>query len=231
MRKLRQFRPSAAMVVASIALFVAIGGISWAAATIGTKNIKNGAVTNKKLHKNAVTKKKIKNAQVTGKKLAPDVFASFVQGNGELVSRSFSAGQIGFLPTPQPLADIPGFGQVQFLFCGTAPNRQMRVRLLSADNSATFFFTAEVRAGGVPAGTGQQHNFDTDGGSLSGGGGTVLITPTFTPNGFTLGQEAKWDFQVWRGEGADTTGAHVVVSGIDGFDNQCHLNAQTIIQN
>ena len=39
------------MVVALIALFVAIGGVSWAAATIGTNDIENGAVTKKKLHK------------------------------------------------------------------------------------------------------------------------------------------------------------------------------------
>jgi hypothetical protein len=44
-----RFRPSPAMVVASVALFVAVGGISWAAATIGTNDIENGAVTKKKL--------------------------------------------------------------------------------------------------------------------------------------------------------------------------------------
>jgi hypothetical protein len=37
------------MVVASVALFVAVGGISWAATTIGTNDIENGAVTKKKL--------------------------------------------------------------------------------------------------------------------------------------------------------------------------------------
>jgi hypothetical protein len=43
MRNLMRFRPPA-MVVASIALFVAIGGIGYAAATIDTNDIKNGAV-------------------------------------------------------------------------------------------------------------------------------------------------------------------------------------------
>ena len=42
-----------------IALFVAIGGVSWAATKIGTSDIKNGAVTAKKLHKGAVTKTKL----------------------------------------------------------------------------------------------------------------------------------------------------------------------------
>jgi len=57
------------MLVALIALFVAIGGISWAATKIGTSDIKNSAVTAKKLHKNAVTTKKIKNNAVNGAKV------------------------------------------------------------------------------------------------------------------------------------------------------------------
>jgi hypothetical protein len=62
-------RPSPALVVSLIALFVSISGISWAAATIGTNDIKNGAVTKKKLHKNAVTSKKIKAGAVNGAKV------------------------------------------------------------------------------------------------------------------------------------------------------------------
>jgi len=66
--KLSGFRPSPALVVALIALFVSIGGIGYAASKIGTNDIKNGAVTAQKLHKNAVTTKKIKNQAVTGGK-------------------------------------------------------------------------------------------------------------------------------------------------------------------
>jgi hypothetical protein len=82
MGNLRRFRPSPAMVVASIALFVAIGGISWAAATIGTDDIKNGAVTKSKIHKKAVAKKKIKNNAVTTKKIADNAV------NGDKVDES-----------------------------------------------------------------------------------------------------------------------------------------------
>jgi hypothetical protein len=66
---LKRLRPSPALVISTIALFVAIGGISWAAATIGTNDIKNGAVTAKKLHKNAVTKKKIKDNAIDSAKI------------------------------------------------------------------------------------------------------------------------------------------------------------------
>ena len=69
MRNSRRFRPSPALVVASIALFVAIGGIGWAAATIGTSDIKQGAATKQKLHKKVVSTKKIAADAVTGNKI------------------------------------------------------------------------------------------------------------------------------------------------------------------
>jgi hypothetical protein len=78
------------MVVASIALFVAVGGISWAAATIGTNDIQNGAVTQRKLHKNAVTKQKIKRQAVTGAKLSGDqrTLWAAVRSNGTVADQS-----------------------------------------------------------------------------------------------------------------------------------------------
>jgi hypothetical protein len=69
MSKLRRLRPSPALVISLIALFVAMGGIGYAAATIGTSDIKNNAVTTKKLHNNAVATKKIRNNAVTGAKV------------------------------------------------------------------------------------------------------------------------------------------------------------------
>jgi hypothetical protein len=59
-------------VISTIALFVAIGGISWAAAKIGTSDIKNGAVTTKKLHNKAVASKKIKSNAVNSAKVKND---------------------------------------------------------------------------------------------------------------------------------------------------------------
>jgi hypothetical protein len=64
-------RPSPAIVVATTALFVALGGTSYAAFTlpknsVGTKQLKNGAVTNKKLANGAVTASKVKNGSLTG---------------------------------------------------------------------------------------------------------------------------------------------------------------------
>jgi hypothetical protein len=59
--RLRRLVPKPSVVLPLIAIFFAIGGIGYAASKIGTNDIKNGAVTKKKLHKNAVVSKKVKN--------------------------------------------------------------------------------------------------------------------------------------------------------------------------
>ena len=66
-----RLRPSPAMVVAFIALFVAIGGSSYAvtrlpAKSVGAKQIRTGAVRTVHIAQNAVTGAKIKNASITG---------------------------------------------------------------------------------------------------------------------------------------------------------------------
>src|SRR5919108_732852 len=88
--RLHRFRPSPAMVVALIALFVSLGGVGIAATKIGTKQIKNGAVTAKKLHKNAVTKKKIKNNAVIGSKIADGAVTTDKLGDQAVTSGKLS---------------------------------------------------------------------------------------------------------------------------------------------
>ena len=62
-------RPSPAMVVAVLALFVGLGGGAYAAKKIGTNDIKNSAVRSKKINDTAVNSNKIKNGAVTSKKI------------------------------------------------------------------------------------------------------------------------------------------------------------------
>jgi len=62
-------RPSPALVISVLALFVALGGSAYAATKIGTKDIKKNAITAAKIKKNAVTTAKIKNNGVTGAKI------------------------------------------------------------------------------------------------------------------------------------------------------------------
>lgn len=66
-----KIRISPASPIALVALFVALGGVSYAAVgTIGTNDLETGAVTKKKLHRNAVVPGKIRAAAVTREKLA-----------------------------------------------------------------------------------------------------------------------------------------------------------------
>jgi hypothetical protein len=75
-RILRDHRPSPALVVASIALLMALGGTGIAAVanvpnnSVGTSKIKNNAVTAPKIASNAVTSAKIAGNAVTNAKIA-----------------------------------------------------------------------------------------------------------------------------------------------------------------
>jgi len=71
MSRLARRRPSPALVIALVALFVALGGTGYAAFSlpknsVGTKQLKKNAVTGSKIKKNAVTGSKVKNDSLTG---------------------------------------------------------------------------------------------------------------------------------------------------------------------
>ena len=57
-------RPSPAIVISVIALFVALGGSSYAAITLNGSQLKNGSVAGKKLKKNTLTGKQIKESKL-----------------------------------------------------------------------------------------------------------------------------------------------------------------------
>ena len=69
MRNLEFRKPSPALVIASIALFVALGSGAYAANKVGTNQIKNKAVTKQKLAGKSVTKVKLADEAVTTRKL------------------------------------------------------------------------------------------------------------------------------------------------------------------
>ncbi len=60
-------RPSPALIVALVALFVALGGVGYAAVTVSGKNIKNNSVTTKDIKNNSLRGKDIKNNSLRGK--------------------------------------------------------------------------------------------------------------------------------------------------------------------
>jgi len=62
-------RPSPALIISVLALFVAIGGSAYATSKVGTKDIKAGAITTAKIRNKAVTGAKIRKDTVTGDKI------------------------------------------------------------------------------------------------------------------------------------------------------------------
>jgi hypothetical protein len=73
--RLRALSHSYAIVTSTFALIVALGGTGFAVAglghhSVGTKQLKNGAVTTAKLHAKAVTSTKVKPGSLTGKDIA-----------------------------------------------------------------------------------------------------------------------------------------------------------------
>jgi hypothetical protein len=75
-------RISPASVLALVALFVALGGVSYAAATINGKNIKNNSIPGKKLKNRAVTNKKVKPNSLGADRLTAAARASLQGAQG-----------------------------------------------------------------------------------------------------------------------------------------------------
>lgn len=94
LRRLPHPSLSYANVVSSLALFLAIGGVSWAAATlpknsVGAKQLKKNAVTTKKIKKYAVTNSKIRKNAVTSSRIK----------NGSVLSDDINLATLGKVPS------------------------------------------------------------------------------------------------------------------------------------
>ena len=138
-RRLRA--PSPAMLVACIALFVALGGTSYAAIvlpanSVGTKQIKNNAVTAAKVKNNAVTNAKVKNATLTGAKIADGTLTGAKIADGALTGAKIADGALD----PAKFGTIPG-----------ARVRHALTAVTVDDNSTTTlsYDTTDFNIGGV----------------------------------------------------------------------------------
>jgi hypothetical protein len=97
-----RMRVTYANVVATLALFIALGGVSWAAATapknsVASKSIKKNAVTSVKIKSNAVTGAKVKNRSLTGSDIKNDSLTGAQINEGTLgtVPSATTAGSAG----------------------------------------------------------------------------------------------------------------------------------------
>jgi hypothetical protein len=96
----RSFRPKLtyANVIATIALFIALGGAAVAAGlpkhSVGPKQLKRGAVTSAALRKQAVTSGKLAPKSVVSGKIGPNAITPGNLGNGVVTSAKIQAGGV-----------------------------------------------------------------------------------------------------------------------------------------
>jgi hypothetical protein len=88
-RALMACRPSAATVIAFTALIAVLSGTAYAAGTIGSSQLQNGAVTSAKIKPGAVKTSKLADGAVTSRKLSPSAR-----------SQGFASTQAGQLSLP-----------------------------------------------------------------------------------------------------------------------------------
>jgi hypothetical protein len=81
--------------ISLLALFVALGGVGYAATRIGTKQLKNRAVTNKKLANNSVTTGKIRNGHVRNADLGDSSVFGAQLGDGAVGTAKLADGAVG----------------------------------------------------------------------------------------------------------------------------------------
>jgi hypothetical protein len=128
MKSFRPGRPSPALVIALIALFVALGGTGYAALklpknSVGTKQLKNNAVTGVKVKNGSLTSSDFKLGQIPAGPQGPQgpqgaqgvqgvpgpVNVTFVQGDATTV---FSGGDQEFAEADCPSGTVPSGGGV-----------------------------------------------------------------------------------------------------------------------
>jgi hypothetical protein len=95
-------------VIATIALFVALGGSSYAAITITGGNIKNGTVTGSDLKDESVKGRDVDNGTLTGSDVKNGSLTSSDIGDGTLSAADFKAGELAAGPAGP--AGPPGTG-------------------------------------------------------------------------------------------------------------------------
>ncbi len=175
--------PSAVLVISVIGLVIALGGIGYAAATIGTKDIKRGAVTASKLHTGAVTTKKIKDGAVNGNKVkdnsltardiqAPEAYHEIgAAGEPEFENGAQNFGQgfstAGFFIDNEGIVHLKGtvtantFTVIYTLPAGYRPSQELFIPTIATSSASAVLIhpDGDVEVHGGP---GQTNNYALD---------------------------------------------------------------------
>jgi hypothetical protein len=110
---MRRFRPSPAMAVAIVALFVSLGGVSYGVATgtIGSREIRNNSIRSSDIRNGQVSSRDLRNNDVGGS----DVRNNSLTGadlNEETLGKVPSAGQADVAFSPVAYARVAASGDV-----------------------------------------------------------------------------------------------------------------------
>ena len=205
MRNASRFRPSPALVISFIALSVSISGVAWAAATIGTSDIKNGAVTKKKLHKNAVTTNKIKNDAVNGAKVNESTLGTVP--NASNANHANNADNATNASNASNASALQGKGLSAF----TGSNLIVRRANVAVPASTRQFAARSCNAGEVIVGGGVRFENlnDDDVITYSAPAGSNAATPASDGQAFTA-----WQASGLNGLGADTLHVYAICASI-----------------
>ncbi len=87
------------MIVACAALFVALGGVGYAAATIGSAQIKNNSIRGKDIRNSTITGKDVKNSSLTGSDIKNSSLAGRDVKNNSLTGSDVSESTLGTVPS------------------------------------------------------------------------------------------------------------------------------------
>jgi len=127
-------RPSPALVVACISLFVALGGVGYAAATINGADIKNKTVAGKKLKNKTVTGGKVKADTLTGTQINESKLGRVPSAtNAEKAKTADSATTASVATTATTATTLAGKDAASF-----APAKAEAVRIVGAPGQPPF---------------------------------------------------------------------------------------------
>jgi hypothetical protein len=121
MRSVRLRPPSPAMAVALLALFVALGGSSYAALKIGSKQIVNNSVRSKDLRNNDVRSRDVRNNSLTGADVNEARLGTVPSAN--TASSATSAASAGTAGSAANADALGGVGPEGYVRAPTEPTR------------------------------------------------------------------------------------------------------------
>src|SRR3954463_1329453 len=107
MKRLFRRRPSPAMVIALVALFVSLAGVSYGAATIGSGQIINNSIRSKDVRNNSLTTKDIRDSTIRGRDVRNNTLTNSDIKNSDLLAGNAS-GLGGPLASGNTLRGIVG---------------------------------------------------------------------------------------------------------------------------